>query len=67
MYPANATEVSAMVQAVSDGETKWLIEQPGGLTRWLENKGVGNAYTQPRVYQLQDKEPVSEKKIVITT
>jgi hypothetical protein len=33
MYPANATEVSAMVHAASDGEKKWLVEQPGGLKR----------------------------------
>ena len=63
MHPDNATDVSTMVHTASDGEKKWLVE-PRGPKRRLANKGVVNVYTRPRVYRLQDKEPISEKKSV---
>ena len=63
IYPANAIEVNMMVHVTTGGEKKWIVDKPGGLQRWLQNKGVVNTYVQPRVYMPQDKEPVSEKKL----
>jgi hypothetical protein len=63
MYPANATEVTAMVHDGTDVEKNWIVEQPGGLKRWLINKSVVRVYSQSRIYRLRDNEPVSKNKI----
>ena len=66
MYPANATEVTAMVHDATEVEKKWIVEQSGGLKRWLANKDVVKTYSQPRIYRIKDEEPVSKNKISIT-
>ena len=44
MYPANAMEVSEMVNGTTHGENEWLVESPGALQQWVQTKGIINVY-----------------------
>ena len=57
MYPANATEVAGLVNAVTDAEKHDMVTTTGGLKQLMQSKGAINTYLQPRVYRIHNDKP----------